>query len=311
MIKKITLLLTVSLLASMMAVAQTFTAVYAFDSVKTTSGLTDPTAVPTATGTTFGSFVCHNDSVTNPNAASRFSFTKWPSGAINGSAVYDSLTGSMSAVMYYEVTLTPQVNLALTLDSLKFTVQRSGTGIRTYSVRSNMDTYAANLSAAINPANTVLNVETGNVFYWNRDSTTTAQTGSAIVLGGTDFTNFTSPVTFRFYGWNSEASGGTFSIDNVTFKGSSSIASAVVSISKHTVTSVYPNPSTDGMFAVNTSANVKTLVNVYNVIGEVVLTKQINSGKELIDLTNQPNGSYFVSIKNENETVVKKVIINK
>ncbi|RZK26804.1 MAG: hypothetical protein EOO63_14250, partial [Hymenobacter sp.] len=44
-------------------------------------------------------------------------------------------------------------------------------------------------------------------------------TGSTITLGGGGYTNVSGPVTFRFYGFNAEAAGGAFSIDDVKITG--------------------------------------------------------------------------------------------
>src|ERR1051326_2718625 len=61
--------------------AQAFTGTYTFASVTTTSGTTDPTPPPTATGLTFGSFTAVGPHSPNPNANGRFSFVNWPTGA--------------------------------------------------------------------------------------------------------------------------------------------------------------------------------------------------------------------------------------
>ena len=320
MIKKITLLLALAIFSSGIMVAQSFTALYTFDSVKAPStnpivigsGLVDPTPVPTATGVTFGSFSSTGASA-NPNATARFSYTGWPLGAVNGNDVYSSLPDSMSASKYYEVTITPSSGFTLTLSSITFKAQRSGTGIRRYSVRSSADAFASNLSASINPSNTKLSVQAGDIFFWNVDSTVTGQTGSTITLSGSSFTNVTSPVKFRFYGWNAEANGGTFSIDNVSFVGSVSGATSIASFSAETSISVYPNPSADGIFTVNAGNNsAKTILTVSNIIGKVVFSKELNlTGKETIDLSNEADGNYFVNIKNDKENSTKKITINK
>lgn len=196
-----------------------FTATYDFSGVvQNTGGTTDPTAPPTAADLTFGSFVSVGASA-NPNAGSRFSFTSQPLGAVNGVDDFTQFTGSLTPTAYFEVSITPLSLIELQIDTISFTVQRSGTGIRNYAVRSSVDGYAANLPASVNPANANLAVGAGNEFQWVLDSVTTAQNGSLITLG-TPFANLTAPVTFRFYGWNAEGSGGTFSLDNVTFSGS-------------------------------------------------------------------------------------------
>jgi hypothetical protein len=195
---------------------QAFTAVYDFSSVLSGSGgATDPTSVPSATGLVFGSFTAIGTPA-NPNAAGRFSFTDWSTGATTGSDVF---SGSVNTSEYFEVTIAPAASYTLDLTSIAFTVQRSGTGIRQYSVRSSLDGYGTNLFANISPANVSLSIVTGDVFQIT-DAATTAQNGSFVSLSGS-FLNLAGPVTFRFYGWNSEANTGTFSIDNVEFTGSS------------------------------------------------------------------------------------------
>ena len=203
-----------------------FTATYDFAAVTASSGLTDPTPVPTVANLTCGSFTAVGTPA-NPNASVRFSSTSWPIGGVNGNDTYAAHTGVLNTGEYYAVTLTPQPGFALNLTALTFTIQRSATGIRTYAVRSNAggDGFATNLPASINPANSNLSVQAGNVFYYALDALATAQNGSTVTLTGPSFQNVTTPVTFRFYGWNAEASGGTFSIDNVVFTGSVTSAS--------------------------------------------------------------------------------------
>ncbi|MBP1638400.1 MAG: hypothetical protein H6Q18_1189, partial [Bacteroidetes bacterium] len=130
------MLLAIILMASGSVWAQSFTGTYAFGNVTTSTGLTDPTPVPTATGVVFGSFSAVGQSATNSNAASRFSFQKQPLGAVDGSDVF---TGSLSTSQYYQVALTVSSGFKLSLSSITFTIQRSSTGIRQYAVRSSAD----------------------------------------------------------------------------------------------------------------------------------------------------------------------------
>jgi hypothetical protein len=195
--------------------AQSTLFTYGFGDVNTTSGLTS--AGGSASGITFGSFTAVG-TPPNPNATGRFSFQEWSLGATTGSNVF---TGGIDTAEYYEVTLTPQVGYTLDLDNISFVLQRSGTGIRQYSVRSNLDSFASNLSASIDPANadlSVVNTPQTNIFQVS-DATTTAETGSKLSLN-LAFGALTSAVTFRFYGYNAEGTGGTFSLDDVAFIGS-------------------------------------------------------------------------------------------
>ncbi|TSA40908.1 MAG: hypothetical protein D4R57_01285 [Verrucomicrobiales bacterium] len=201
------------------SLAQPFVSTYDFASVAAgANGNTDPTPPPpTATGVTFGSFTAVGYTG-NPNAGGRFSWTANPLGGVDATNDFSQFTGSLSLAVYFEVAITPLSLIQLQLDSIGFTAQRSGTGIRSYAVRSSLDNYAANLPAGISPANANLGVGPGNEFRWVSDGVTTAQNGSTVTLGAS-FVNLTSAVTFRFYGWNAEGSGGTFSLDNVTLRG--------------------------------------------------------------------------------------------
>lgn len=312
MMKKLTLLLSIATLFSTTITAQSFTALYSFDSVKTTSGLIDPSPVPTATGVTFGSFSATGTSV-NPNAAGRFSYTGWEINTSTGTDLYSTMTGLINTTKYYEVTVTPTVGFSMTLSSITFKLQRSPTGIRTYAVRSNADAYGTNLPASIAPANTNLSVQTGDVLFWNLDAVTNQQSGSTITLSGTNFTNSTTAKTFRFYAWNADGTGGTFGIDTVLLNGSVTSATAITSFQQESSIAVYPNPSVNGLFTVNLgNPSNKTMVTVYNIIGKIIYSKEINSSKEvLIDLSNEANGSYFINIMNDKESSTKKITINK
>ncbi len=224
-LQQLTMILIVAL-SSLKGFAQSFTATYDFANVTSSSGRTDPTPPPLAPGLIFGTFSAVAPTGNpyslgaSPNAAGRFSFQGWPTGATNNSDVF---TGTINTSQYYQVTVTPRAYYTLNLDSITFTLQRSGTGIRQFSVRSSLDGYAGDLPATIDPLNASLQVVSGNIFQVS-DASTTANDGSKVILGGAGFTNISSQVTFRFYGFNSEASGGTFSIDNVKFSGSATLS---------------------------------------------------------------------------------------
>jgi hypothetical protein len=53
------------------------------------------------------------------------------------------------------------------------------------------------------------------------------------------------------------------------------------------------------------------LITVYNIIGKVVSVKQTSASSQTIDLSNEANGSYFITIKTDKETITKKVIVTK
>jgi hypothetical protein len=199
--------------------SQDFAVTYSFAAVTSTSGPTDPTPPPTFPGLTFGSFSAVGTS-TNPNAGGRFSFTKWPGGATDGTDAQLTFTGAPSPTVYYQVSIIPSPTYTLDLNVFYFGMRRSGTGVRNYAIRSSRDNYTSNL-AATTGTSTKLSVIPTDIFFWNYDSvaTTADQKGSKIIFDST-YKAITDTISFRFYAWNSEAGGGTFSIDNVSFFGS-------------------------------------------------------------------------------------------
>lgn len=195
-------------------------ATYAFSSVTTTSGTTDPSTNPAVADSslTLTSFMANGVSA-NSVSTNMFEFTGWDTGAVNGETSFAGLTGSINTGKYYEFKVKADVRVLMSLTGITFDVKRDSAGARTFAVRSSKDNYTTNLSASITPANPNLSVQTGNIFFANYDSINTIQAGSKITLSGASFTGVTDSITFRIYGYNAEDTTGTFGIDNVVLTG--------------------------------------------------------------------------------------------
>ena len=304
------------LLLTLVTFSQSFTATYDFVGIVAiapaapSNGLVDPTPVPTATGVTFGGFSANISStvVTPPLGSTgigRFSYLNQPGGAVTGDNVYANLTGTLDPTVNFAVTITPQAGNSTTLSQISFRTQRSGTGIRTYAVRSSADNFAANLQASVSPANVELAVQPNNIFYRVLDATTSGQNGSMITLSGASFTDFTSPITFKFYGWNSEANGGSFSIDDVVFTGSTS--SLAIKQNEISGLDIFPNPVTGNILNIQTAANATKTVNVYDVLGKQVIN--VTTNNSTINVGNLNVGIYIVKVTEEGKTATRKLIV--
>ncbi len=74
--------------------------------------------------------------------------------------------------------------------------------------------------------------------------------------------------------------------------------------------SIFPNPSSGIFIIKNENLKIKT-VEVYNLVGEKVLKSEINNPTSAIDLSDQPNGIYFINVKTEEKSFTQKIIIQK
>jgi PKD repeat protein len=118
----------------------------------------------------------------------------------------------------------------------------------------------------------------------------------------------------------SYANAGTYTISLISSNanGASAIVSKTIAIGECTgietnnlqtenLVSVYPNPST-GYYVVNLTNAAE--VTIFNILGEKVITKFLPSGKNTIDLSNQPNGVYSLIIgntaKRQNVKIIKE-----
>lgn len=295
------------LLASL-SFGQAFTATYDFASIpaSSTNGLTDPTPPPTVAGLTFNSFKALNsDTTISSTGAGRFSFINQPIGAVASSNVYADHTGSLDANTYFTFTITPLPGTIFDLSQITFRIQRSGTGIRTYSVRSSADAYAANLPASVNPANAEITVQAGNVFYRALDATTSGQNGSTITLSGSSFTEISAPITFRIYGWNAEAISGSFSVDDIAITGNVT----TLSVKQNAISglSVYPNPVKDGNLYITSDSSEAKTVAVYDILGKQVLNAKTSNNA--VNVSSLKGGAYIVKITEEGKTDTRKLII--
>jgi hypothetical protein len=70
--------------------------------------------------------------------------------------------------------------------------------------------------------------------------------------------------------------------------------------------SVYPNPSSD-VFSINSDTNGKIVV--YDLIGKIIKSENIDLGITKLDLSNYPSGLYLIKVTNDkNETKTMKLI---
>ncbi len=73
---------------------------------------------------------------------------------------------------------------------------------------------------------------------------------------------------------------------------------------------IYPNPVAD-QINVSVEDYRNTTLEVYNLLGKVVKTVELNSQNTQVDVSGLSNGTYIVRVMNGNKVSTKKVIVNK
>jgi hypothetical protein len=75
---------------------------------------------------------------------------------------------------------------------------------------------------------------------------------------------------------------------------------------------LYPNPASDlvNFYMDNTSNNIIN-INVYNMVGALVKSEQLNKSKQQFNVEDLSNGVYVIEIKNKESTESKKLIIQR
>ena len=211
------------------------------------------------------------------------------------------LAGTLDESKYFEVTLTPASNYMITINTISFRSQRSGTGPRTYVVRSSADTFAANLPASISNANPELEILTGNQFHFKNDITM-GQNGNNVTP--VNILDINAPVKLRFYFYDAEAVSGTFSVDDVVISGQVTSSLGTIENFSNKINLV-KNTNVNNTMVFGTKANVQ----IVNANGQVVKTAAVSENTSL-DVSSLAKGMYIVTAEVNGQKVSQKIIKN-
>jgi hypothetical protein len=105
---------------------------------------------------------------------------------------------------YFYFILTPNSGQKINFSSFEYSGQASGTGPTSFAFRSSLDGFTDDIGAP-------------------------TASGATIDLSGAEFQNITSAIEFRFYGWGASAGGGTFSVNDFDFFGTTSLPIELIS----------------------------------------------------------------------------------
>jgi hypothetical protein len=81
---------------------------------------------------------------------------------------------------------------------------------------------------------------------------------------------------------------------------------AVESVAQESL-KVYPNPANDYLMV----EGEMTSVEVYNAIGQRLMTKAVDGNSTRISLSNFSNGIYFLRVSNNGEVMTRKFSVNR
>lgn len=71
---------------------------------------------------------------------------------------------------------------------------------------------------------------------------------------------------------------------------------------------IYPNPN-DGQFYISGNANELTAIDIYDIMGQLILSKTVLAGLHFMDLSDKPKGVYFITLRTEKNSITKKVVL--
>ncbi len=74
----------------------------------------------------------------------------------------------------------------------------------------------------------------------------------------------------------------------------------------HNFSKIYPNPVTNDLLYIDTNQNLK--IEIYNVLGKKIITDEVNSNKNYLNLSKLNSGIYLIKIGNNKHSITQKLI---
>jgi hypothetical protein len=73
--------------------------------------------------------------------------------------------------------------------------------------------------------------------------------------------------------------------------------------------SIYPNP-TNGIVNIVSNTNIET-IEIIDILGNRLFKSNINNNNAIIDMSKYSMGVYFIEISNNNNRLLRKVVVSK
>jgi hypothetical protein len=163
---------------------------------------------------------------------------------------------------------------------------------------------------------TTLTVDVVDVVVTQNNDTLTANNTSATSYQWIDCNNGNAPISGATNQQYIAATNGNYAVV-ITENGCTDTSSCytvmgvgVDEVNNPDSFNVYPNPTEND---VNIEINEQVenpVVSIVDITGRVIYTKQHSKSKITISLDQQPNGIYFIQLKNQNRITTKKLVVN-
>ncbi len=146
------------------------------------------------------------------------------------------------------------------------------------------------------------NISTGVSTLWVDASAESDTSISTAVSTGTSINAF----SFR---QSDSSSDETITVDNLVVSDDFDRTLSVQGVRNEiTNFSTYPNPVTNGEFFINSASNADKNVQIYDMLGKQVYTKNITAN-EKVDVANLNTGIYILKVVEEGKTATRKLVI--
>ena len=148
--------------------------------------------------------------------------------------------------------------------------------------------------------------ETAPLVIAGNSNTTTYQL-SVIPLANINFTTSSvnkSKIKYLDFKMSQANAIGVWYLDDIYF--TNNPPSGINEMNSSNNLNIGPNPSS-GIFTINSTDRINSVI-VYDYLGNIILNNSLNASSYNINLSNQPNGIYFVTIKSNEKMTVQKLI---
>ncbi len=150
----------------------------------------------------------------NSIKSGKLAFTNWELGGKDKDTILGNQTGQINDTKYYEFKIQPYKRKLINIDSLYLSVSRNLNGVKSFSVRSNLDGFQNDL--AFETSSKDISIK-NNIGFFKVDTNQTYILKIKLNKNN-KFQDLRSqtPVSFRIYGWNAESNTGTLEVDSLS-----------------------------------------------------------------------------------------------